>query len=97
MVKTIQYRMENGEQVELSLNFVLLYKLRSEDERTYKRLNRVLMKGASEILEIVDLLYGAYKAKNMDGISYEQFKEQMNQDFAYNNNITNRLMGYKKN
>lgn len=97
MVSITNYKMEDGTNVNMSLNFGLLYKLRAESRDTYNALNKVLVNGQKDILETIDLLYGAYRAANLKKfMSRKEFEENMNQDFAYNNQILARLTTGRK-
>ncbi|MDD3185949.1 MAG: hypothetical protein ACOX1S_05320 [Anaerostipes sp.] len=96
-LRYVEYKLEDGKNVRMTLNFGLLYKLRAADRKTYDNLNKVLIKGQKEVLDSVDLLYGAYKCANLsESMSKENFIEKMNKDFGYNNESLKRLTNQRK-
>jgi len=82
----IEYEMEDGEKIEMSLTFAQIMKLRSEDKELYDKVNKVLTKGPEDVMEIPTVLYAAYLCACNDEkkYTYRGFIENMNQGYEYN-------------
>lgn len=71
--------MVDGSEVNLTLNYLALYKLRANSDYsdTYTRFMTIQMDGASDELDIVFVLYVAYLCANVDDLkscmSVEEF------------------------
>lgn len=81
MSSMLKLELENGEEINLTLNFAALYKLRAEKKDVYEKYNKVVITGGEEIFDTVDILYTAYLCANIKDISacmeYEEFIEKL--------------------
>lgn len=69
--------LQNGEKVNLTLNFAALYKLRAKDRAMYDRYNKIITNGVKDELENTQIIYTAYVCANLDNekMSFEDFIE----------------------
>lgn len=76
---TTTVNMADGRELSLVLTFPALYRLKSERPREYKEANRVLVKGAEEVLDYLQLMYTAYLCANLEQLdgcmSFRKFTE----------------------
>lgn len=76
-----QLSLENGEVVNLTLNFAALYKLRSIKKDLYDKYNKIIMTGAADLFDTVTVLYTAYLCANINDVDacmeYEAFLEKL--------------------
>lgn len=72
----MKYKLNDGSEVELKVNFRALLILRDKEPETYKKIDRVIMNGTKDVLDLLDGIYGAYVCANIaDHMSYEDFMD----------------------
>ena len=59
--------LNDGSQVDLTLNNALLYQLRSERKIEYDKFNDFIFNGGKDYFQLVDVLYVAYLCGQLDG------------------------------
>ena len=72
----IDFKLENGDSVKLTLAFYALYQLKAKNKSVYDRYNQIMTKGANEELDMVTVLYAAYLCANINEptvLSEEEF------------------------
>lgn len=70
--------LQNGETVNLTLNFAALYKLRAKDKKLYERYNSIITAGEiKDEIDNIEILYVAYVCANINDeyMSFEEFIE----------------------
>lgn len=97
----IEYELENGEFITMTISMALLYKLRAKDKKIYEKVSKNLVAGPDkkDVIEVMEFLHGAYACANQDEgyMSFEKFLEEMNQDYTYNVEKMQSLINPKKN
>jgi hypothetical protein len=92
--------LENGEIVNLTLNFAALYKLKGKNEDVYNRYNDVRMHGMKDELDQAIILYAAYLCANIenlkDCIDEMTFYALMPENHVLVSLITGQLLNGKK-
>ena len=70
-------KMQDGTELPFSLSYKRLYKLRQLKPTEFEKYNTVVMKGAKNEFDNVDILYAAYLCANIDNaenvISFDDF------------------------
>lgn len=95
----IDYEMADGTTVKLSLSMMQLYLLKSRDKKAYESLSGLLTRGPSEVLELGEMLYGAYLCANLSGennYTLLEFLERMNPSLEINSACIEALIKSKK-
>lgn len=93
----IEYEMKDGSKVELSMNMAGIYELKQRDKEMYEVVNNVLMNGAKEITDILDVLYAAFVIANPEKkMTKIEFLENANTAFIYNATTVNGMITRKK-
>lgn len=94
----VDFEMQDGEVVKMTLTYARLYALRGKDEKTYKAYNRIMTKGIQEEIENVHILYTAYLCANLDKVCMgrDEFLERMPVDREYVNETLTKLLYPKK-
>ena len=94
----VTYEMDNGEEVEMSLTFAKIMKLRKVDKDLYEKVNKVLTKGPEDVMQIATTLYGAYMCSGEEEkkYTYQGFIDNMNNDFGYNVDKVKELIAPSK-
>lgn len=69
--------LQNGEKVNLTLNFAALYKLRAKNKQLYDRYNKIITNGSADEIENIHIIYTAYVCANTGNeiMSFEEFLE----------------------
>ena len=62
----VEYELENGEKVKMTLAYYRLYQLKTKNKDIYDRYNRIVPKGFTEELDGVTVAYTAYLCANLD-------------------------------
>lgn len=60
--------LENGQEVELILNFSTLYKIRGLKKESYEKYNKIIIQGQKDVMDIVTILYMAYLCANINNL-----------------------------
>lgn len=55
-----QLELTDGTTIDLTLNFAKLYKLKSSNQVQYERYNKIMMSGAKDVFDQIDIVYTAY-------------------------------------
>ncbi len=97
----IDLELENGEKIQLTLNFMRLLKLKNARKDIYEKYNKILIQGTKDGVEdTLTTLYTAYLCANVDNLdnimNFETFMKSVPQDFVYLNSINNLLLNPKK-
>lgn len=96
----VEYELENGEFVTMTISMALLYKLRAKNRKIYEKVSKNLVAGPDkkDVIEVVEFLHGSYVCANQDTecMSFERFMEEMNQDYQYNIEKMQELINPKK-
>lgn len=94
-------RLRDGEEIQLSLNMMLLYLLKNQRKSMYARLNTVLLNGIKDVVfDSVTMIYAAYLCANIDHLDecmsemdlLERLPDQLDVTF----NAAALLLGTKK-
>ena len=56
----VEFEFEDGEKVQLTLAFYLVYKLKAKNQKLYERYCKIMSKNKTEDLETITVLYTAY-------------------------------------
>lgn len=62
----IDLELEDGEKVQLSLAFYLLYQLRAKNKAAYEKYNAIMTHGAKDEFENITVIYTGYLCANLD-------------------------------
>lgn len=62
------FELANGENIELSLTFAKLYRLRACSPQEYEKYNKVIMDGAKDTFDFLRIIYTAYLCHNIESI-----------------------------
>lgn len=73
MNTTIDYELENGVVVPMTLTFYAIYQLKNKNKPLYDRYNKVMTKGPQDELDMVTVLYTAYCCACAEPMSEEDF------------------------
>lgn len=96
----VDFKMQDGTTLKMTLNYARLYVLRGEDEETYREYNRIMGKGVKEEIENAHILYTAYLCANVESIKdcipRMEFFEKMPEDREYVNEAIRKLICPKK-
>jgi len=95
----LKYKMFDGTTVEMSLSMILLYRLRAKNKKAYENVSKLLTNGPKEVIEIAEILYGAYLCANLEEekpTSFESFLENMNPSYEVNGDYVSQLISPKK-
>lgn len=97
--KMTEIELNDGEKINLTLNFSKLLEVRNKRKEVYKRYNEIVMDGVKDSFDSADVLYTAYLCaldNPEKGMSREAFLEKLPPYPAYINNIMFELMQPKK-
>lgn len=89
----------SGQVINVTLNFFLLYGVKTKYPDVYKRYNQVMMESMSDIFDAVDILYTAYLCALPDGtepMPYEDFMLLFEDDVQGLMKEAMKLLGRKK-
>lgn len=96
----IEYELENGDTVTMTVSMALLYKMRVNHKSEYEKVSKNLVSGPDEkdVIQIAEFLHGAYICANMDTevMGFQKFLEEMNQDLEYNAEKMKEIISPKK-
>lgn len=99
----VDYELETGEVVKLSLTYLALFKIRQAFPEIYKQYNEITIKGAKEELDMATLIYTGYLGGIVvqggdieEAYSYEEFLSMMSPDREYIKEAMMKLMNPKK-
>lgn len=94
--------LQNGEVIQLTLNFTRLLQLKNKRKNLYERYNKIYNKiDKDNTFDAITVLYVAYLCANIDEIdenklmSEEEFMEAIPQSFALINDLTLKLTNPK--
>lgn len=94
------YETPSGVSIELTLNFLLLYKVKAEYPNAYERYNNVIMKGMKDVFDGIAILYTAYLCANVGkkekAMPYDEFIGLMGDDIFGVMKQAGELIGRKK-
>ena len=63
---TIDFELEDGTKVPMTLTFYAIYQLKTNNKPLYDRYNKIMTKGAQDELDMVTVLYTAYCCANTE-------------------------------
>ena len=93
-----ELQLQNGEVIQLTLNFRRLLQLKNKRKKLYERYNLIYNKTAKDnTFDTITILYVAYLCANIDEIdsdkvmSEDEFMEEIPQSFVLINNIVTEL------
>ena len=96
----MDFELENGETVKLTLNFARLLQIKSEQPKIYDRFMKVLQnKDFDIVFDSLTVLYTGYLCANMDEesmLSEDEFMELVPFDLEVINVIAGKLIQGKK-
>lgn len=72
---SIKIVLTDGKEVELTMTFGLLYKLRSKDKDSYDRYNDIIMEGVKDMMDYPTGLYTGYLCKCIEDGKDPEMKE----------------------
>lgn len=98
MTNTVfDFTLNDGTTVQMTLNFLNLYKLSNSDKKLYLDYNSKVTQGIKTELDNVLILYTAYRCANLENyMNYEEFLAKIpcsRQEIA---DILGKLLGIKK-
>lgn len=74
------FQLDDGSVIQLTLNLMLLYRLKSLRKDAYERFNNVMVKGPQDVFDNLTVVYTAYLCANIDTIdactSYADFMQR---------------------
>ena len=77
----LDFKLNDGTTIQMTLSFGRLYKLRQKNEAAYKKYNQLTMDGMKDEFDFVAYLYTAYLCANVDELdkcmTEEEFIEKM--------------------
>lgn len=76
--------LEDGQRVELVLNFATLYKVRGLKKEIYEKYNRIITQGQKDIMDIVTILYMAYLCANINNLDVCMSEMEFMESLPYN-------------
>ena len=76
--RMIPLTLENGETVQLTLNFGKLLNVRAKKKDIYKKYNKIMMDGPEDVFDNVVILYTAYLC-GLDNIDNSMSEEEFTQ------------------
>lgn len=99
----LDFELENGEVIKLTLNFTRLLQLKNKRKNIYEKYNNILLKGTKDVIEdSIITLYTAYLCANIEHLednilmSLETFTESIPQNFILMNETVQNLVSPKK-
>ena len=97
----MKYKMADNNEVELVLNFKLLYALKTKRPDLYEEINKIIMNGAKDIFEFLKVIYVAYvcanfNQKELNYPTFNSFFENCDLDIKKVAFTANALMSQKK-
>lgn len=100
MNTVIDFELNTGEKVQLTLMFYNLYQLKPKNKSLYERYNKIMTTGPKEELDNVVILYTAYMCANLSDIencmSEIDFMKAMPVDREYVTDTLEQLIKPKK-
>lgn len=70
----MKFKLTDGQEVELKINFLLLKELREKDKAAYEKGSRIIMNGVNDMEDVPGGIYAAYVCANMENhMSYDEF------------------------
>jgi len=91
--------LNNGETIKLTLNLKRLLMLKSKNTDLYRKINKTIMKGPDDLIEMVDIIYAGYLCAlegGVEGMSYETFLDVVPQDIGEISTTAASLISAKK-
>lgn len=96
----LNMKLENGEKIELTLNFARLLQLKNKNKAIYEKYNKILCNGAKDAIEdTITVIYVAYLCANVDKeelLGFNEFAGLIPQNFGEINNVCQELISPKK-
>lgn len=89
----------SGTEIRCTLNFFLLYGVKTKYPETYKRYNKIMMEGMDDLFDAIDVLYTGYLCALPEGgqaMGYTEFMQLFEDDVSGVMIEAGRLMGRKK-
>lgn len=99
----ITLKLNNGEIVNLCLNFKSLLKVKNNYPDVYESFNKVVLYGTqkdTDFFELVSVIYTGYLCANMDNkdrYTYEEFRDLIPLNMKLITDIQDVLLGIRKN
>ena len=91
------YETPSGETVNLTLNFFLLYKVKSKHPEIYERYNEIMLHGTKDFFDSIHVMYTAYLCANEDAkYDFEEFLKLLGDDIPGVMKKAREIMGGKK-
>ena len=89
----------SGEAVKMTLNFFLLYGVKTKFPETYKQYNKIMMNNMEDVFDAMTILYTAYLCALPEGEEpkpYEDFMQLFEDDIMFVMSEAMKLIGRKK-
>lgn len=95
----IDYELNNGNTIKLTLNLKRLLNLKTTHKEQYDKANRIITRGAVDIFDMVEIIYTAYLCaleSGLDAMPYETFLDVIPQNIDEIIQVVDSLISPKK-
>ena len=63
------FDLNDGEKINLTISFKLLYQLRSKNKSLYEKYSKTVLLGSEDLFDFIQIIYVAYLCANIDDLS----------------------------
>ena len=69
--------LRDGKEIQLTLNFARLLKVKNDNKNIYEKYNNAILNGTKDVFDMVDIIYTAYLCANIgeEVLEYNRFIE----------------------
>lgn len=69
--------LKDGKEIQLTLNFARLLKVKNDNKNIYEKYNNAILNGTKDVFDMVDIIYTAYLCANIgeEVLEYNRFIE----------------------
>lgn len=96
----MEFELNDGEKINLVINFSLLYQLRSKNKSIYDKYSKTILVGSEDLFDFIQIIYVAYLCANIDSLencmSFDTFIEKMPNDVRKIAEVAGELTQPKK-
>ncbi len=97
----LDFELQNGDKIKLTLNLKRLLILKSKYKDIYDKVNRIITKGAEDIFDMVQVIYASYlcafdNSLGTEPMSYEVFMDAIPQNINDIATVVGDLIAPKK-
>ncbi len=96
----MEFELNDGEKINLIINFSLLYQLRSKNKSIYDKYSKTILVGSEDLFDFIQIIYVAYLCANINDLdncmSFDTFIEKMPNDVRKIAEVAGELTQTKK-